>query len=173
MSQYTHHVSGIFSHQHAADRARLRLIEGGIPSSRIALIDSTTPPAASEQAKSNVVLKDMLVKGAIGTAVGTGIGALTEVALVAASVTIFVASPLVAPLALLGWGATLGATVGATLGAKVGSADQKSWLSDLVKDAIVDGQVMLVVKTLNQQETAITAEIIKLSVDNYKDVNMT
>ncbi len=46
---------------------------------------------------SDAVLKDVLVDASIGTAVGTGIGALGSVALAAASVIPFVASPLVAP----------------------------------------------------------------------------
>ena len=173
MRKYIHHVSGIFSHREAAESARTRLIDSGMPESRVTLFDSSSKlPPATEQAKSNAVLKNMIVKGAVGAAVGTGIGAITEVALVAASVTIFVASPLVAPLALLGWGATLGGTVGATIGAKLSPDNKKSWLTDLVRDAIASGQVMLVVETLSQQETDTTAEVIKLSVNNYQDVSM-
>lgn len=173
MDNYIHHVSGIFSHRDAATSALTRLVDRGIPKNRLQLFDSTsTLPASSQQAKSNVVLKDMVVDGAIGTAVGTGIGALAEVALIAANVTLFVASPLIAPLALLGWGASLGATIGATVGAKVSSEKKEGWLSDLIKDAITNGQVVLVVKTLTKHETEIAQEIIKLSVDNYKDVSV-
>jgi hypothetical protein len=173
MDNYIHHVSGIFSHRDAATSALTRLVDSGIPNNRLQLFDSnSTLPASSQQAKSNVVLKDMVVDGAIGTAVGTGIGALAEVALVAANVTLFVASPLIAPLALLGWGASLGATIGATVGAKVSSENKEGWLSDLIKDAITNGQVVLVVKTLTKHETEIAQEVIKLSVDNYKDVSV-
>jgi len=173
MDNYIHHVSGIFSHRDAATRALTSLVDRGIPNNRLQLFDSTsTLPASSQQAKSNVVLKDMVVDGAIGTAVGTGIGALAEIALIAANVTLFVASPLIAPLALLGWGATLGATIGATVGAKVSSENKEGWLSDLIKDAITNGQVVLVVKTLTKHETEIAQEVIKLSVDNYKDVSV-
>jgi hypothetical protein len=173
MDNYIHHVSGIFSHRDAATSALTRLVDRGIPNNRLQLFDSnSTLPASSQQAKSNVVLKDMVVDGAIGTAVGTGIGALAEVALVAANVTLFVASPLIAPLALLGWGASLGATIGATVGAKVSSENKEGWLSDLIKDAITNGQVVLVVKTLTKHETEIAQEVIKLSVDNYKDVSV-
>lgn len=173
MDKYIHHVSGIFSHRDAAQSAISRLVDRGIPQNRIQLFDSNSIlPATSQQAKSNKVLKDMVVDGAIGTAVGTGIGALAEVALVAANVTLFVASPLIAPLALLGWGASLGATVGATIGAKVSSENKTGWLSDLVKDAISNGQVVLVVETLSKQETEIVQDVIKLSVDNYKDLSV-
>lgn len=83
MSEFRHYVSGFF-----ADRARL-----------------VEPP----QSKS--VLKDVLVDGAIGTAVGTGGGALAQLALVAANVSLFVASPLLAPLSMPGCAASLGGTV--------------------------------------------------------------
>lgn len=172
MDKYIHHVSGIFAHREDAESALSRLVDKGIPQNRLQLFDSnSTLPASSQQAKSNAVLKDMVVDGAIGTAVGTGIGALAEVALVAANVSLFVASPLLAPLALLGWGASLGATVGATVGAKVSSENKEGWLSDLIRDAISNGQVVLVAETLTKQETAIAREVIKISVNDYKDLS--
>ena len=122
MSQYRHHVSGIFLNRTETESTLNTLIENGIPNEQIQIFDSNTSlPAATEQAKSNEVLKDMAVDGVIGTAVGTGIGALTQVALIAEIVSLFIASPLIAPLALLGWGASLGAMAGATFGAKNGS----------------------------------------------------
>jgi len=173
MNKYIHHVSGIFSHREAAESAHSRLVDKGIPQNRLQIFDSNSIlPASSQQAKSNEVLKDMVLSGAIGTAVGTGIGALAEVALVAANVTLFVASPLIAPLALLGWGGSLGATIGATVGAKVSSENKDGWLSDLIKDAISNSQVVLVVETISKQETEIAQAVIKLSVDNYKDVSV-
>ncbi len=173
MDKYIHHVSGIFSHRDAATSALSRLFDKGIPQKRMQLFDSnSTLPASSQLAKSNEVLKDMVVDGVVGTVVGTGIGALAEVALVAANVTLFVASPLIAPLALLGWGASLGATIGATIGAKVSSEKKEGWFSELIKDAISNGQVVLVVETLTKHETEIAQEVIKLSVDNYKDVSV-
>jgi len=172
MNEYRHHVSGIFAHRKDADSAFSRLIKQGVPKGRIQIFESdSTLPAATQQAKSNKVLKDMVVDGAIGTAVGVGIGALAEVALVAANVSLFVASPLLAPLALLGWGASLGATAGATVGAKVSSEKKEGWFSDLIRDAISNGQVVLVVETLTKQETEIAKEVIKISVNDYADVS--
>jgi hypothetical protein len=171
MSQYRHHVSGIFSNRIEAESTLNVLIERGLSSEQILIFDSdATLPASTEQAKSNEVLKDMAVDGVIGTTVGTGIGALAQVALIAANVSLFIASPLVAPLALLGWGASLGAMAGATYGAKVGS-EKEGWLSDLVKDAISAGQVVLVAQTNTKQETDIAREAIQTSVGNHKDTN--
>jgi hypothetical protein len=170
MSQYRHHVSGIFSNRREAANTWDILIKQGIPSEQLQIFESDTSlPATTQQAKSNEVLKDMVVHGVIGTAVGTGVGALAQVALVAANVSLFIASPLVAPLALLGWGASLGGLAGATYGAKIGS-NKEGWLSDLVKDAISSGQVVLVAETSTKQQTVIAREVIQTSVGNHKDV---
>lgn len=173
MAQYRHHVSGIFLNKRDATNTLDMLIKQGIPGEQLQIFESEASlPANSQLAKSNEVLKDMVVDGAIGTAVGTGIGALAQVALVAANVSLFIASPLIAPLALLGWGASLGGLAGATYGAKVGS-DKEGWLSDLVKDAISSGQVVLVAVTKTEEQTVIAREIIQTSVGNYKDVKTT
>ncbi len=172
MDQYRHHVSGIFANRVEAGSTLDKLVEQGLPRERLQIFESGSAlPAATQQAKSNEVLKDMVVDGAIGTAVGTGIGALAEVALIAANVSLFVASPLIAPLALLGWGASLGGMAGATVGAKISSEKKEGWFSDLIKDAISNGQVVLVAETRTNQETEIARKIIQTSVGNYKDVN--
>jgi hypothetical protein len=111
------------------------------------------PPEAGNAS----ALKDMLVDGAIGGAAGVGAGALTELALVATNVTLFVASPLLAPLALLGWGATIGATVGAL----VGIDKKEAPLSALIRDALAQGQVVLVADTQNPEETELASEVIQ------------
>lgn len=171
MRQYRHHVSGIFANRVIASTTLDILVKQGIHSNQLEIFESKSSlPVRTQQAKSNRVLKDMLVDGAIGAAVGTGIGALTQVVLIATNVSLFIASPLVAPLALLGWGASLGGMAGATYGAKIGSK-RVGWLSDWVKDAILNGQVVLVAETRSKQETDIAKEIIQSSVGNYKDVS--
>lgn len=75
MDQYRHHVSGFFAHRAEAEGAVSTLVGRGLGRDRLLLFD-----------------------GAIGTAVGTGIGALAQLAIVAGGVSLFVASPLVAPL---------------------------------------------------------------------------
>ena len=125
--------------------------------------------------KNNDMLKDVLVDGAIGTAVGTGIGALAEVALVAANVTLFIASPLIAPLAMLGWGASLGAVIGAVVGTEKDSglkaAKKDGKLAELISDAIASGQVVLVAVTRTEQETAMAREVIQASLGQHKELS--
>ena len=110
----------------------------------------------------------MLVDGAIGTAVGTGLGALAQVALVAGSVSLFVASPLVAPLVMMGWGASLGGL----LGSMVGAQSKEGGFSALIADAISSGQTVLVAETRTQDEAAIASDVIKASVGDCEDQSM-
>lgn len=172
MDQYRHHVSGFFAHPGEAESALSRLVELGLPRERLHLFETdSAQPVTAQQTKSNEVLKDVLVDGAIGTAVGTGIGALAEVALVAANVSLFVASPLLAPLMLLGWGASLGGIIGAAAGTTAGAGNKEGQLADLVRDAISSGQVVLVAETRTEQETTIAREVIQASVGDYNDVS--
>ena len=101
MSTYRHYLSGFFTHRDQAEIALTRLTGKGFPRTRVQIFDSQSPPIAHKSADgSNEVLKDVLVDSALGTAVGLTIGGLGEVALVAANVTLFVASPLIAPLVM-------------------------------------------------------------------------
>lgn len=173
MNEDRHHVSGFFAHREEAEIVFTQLVERGLPRERLHIFESDS--AASDTAPeegSNAVLKDVLVDATIGTAVGTGIGALGAVALAATSVSLFIASPLVAPLILMGWGASLGGLIGATAGATPGAGNKDGWLSDLVGDAIASGQVVLAVETLTEQETAIAREVIQAAVGDQKDNSM-
>ena len=174
MASYRHHISGFFVERDQADGALLKLIERGLAHEQLHIFatkSSRSPHALN--AESNGVLKDVLVDASIGTAVGTGIGALAEVGLVMANVSLFVASPLLAPLMLMGWGATVGGLIGATVGASDASVDRTKndgWFSQLIGDAISSGHVVLVVETRTEQETAIAREIIEASIGYSKDV---
>ncbi len=117
--------------------------------------------------------------GAIGTAVGTGIGALAEVALAAADVTLSIASPLIALLARLGWRASLGAVVGAVAGTVAGTgsdfggaAKKGGRFGTLIGDAVLAGQVVLVADTRTAQETAMARYVIQTSVGQYMEISM-
>ena len=168
MNNYHHHVSGFFVQQREAEKVISEIIANGIPKKRIHLFGKNSVlPTHTEKDSDKEVLKDVLVDGAIGTAIGTGLGLLVEVALVAANVTLFIASPLIAPLALLGWGASIGGVVGAS----VGAAETTKPLSNLVHDAIVAGQTVVVVETLTKEETVIAGKIIKVSIGNYSDIS--
>jgi hypothetical protein len=83
-------------------------------------------------------------------------------------VSLFIASPLIAPLAMLGWGASLGGFVGAAAGA----GNKEGGFSALVMDAISSGQVVLVAETVTAEETTLTKEVMQVAVENYRDVSV-
>ena len=176
MPSYRHHVSGFFAIAQEAESVQTRLINRGLPRERVHLFEAGKAAlTAATPAKSDAVLKDVLVDGAVGTVVGAGVGGLAEVALVAANVSLFVASPLIAPLVMLGWGASLGGLLGAMAGA--GTADKRSdpaandgKFATLIADAISSGQVVLVVETLTEQETAIARQVINTAVGESRDL---
>ena len=177
MQQYRHHVSGIFQRHNEAAFALMQLNDKGLPLRRMKIFeDNISIPAITTQGQSNEVLKNMVVKGSVGTVVGAGIGALAQVALVATNVTLFIASPLIAPLAMLGWGATVGATAGAAIGAvkdiKKHPEEKEGTFSDFISDAIANGQVVLVVATRTKEETKLASDVMQLSVNNYQDVSV-
>ena len=168
MNNFRHHVSGFFSNRDDAEAARAVLIARGLPRERLHLFERNGAPSdLAPRAGSNTVLKNIIIDGAVGTAIGTGLGAIAELALVAANVSLFVASPLIAPLAMLGWGASLGGFIGAA----VGAGNKEGGFPELIRDAIANGQVVLLAETCTEKETAIAQEVIKAAVGEYEDIS--
>jgi hypothetical protein len=173
MNEYHHHVLGFFAHRDEAESALSTLVKRGLPHEQLHIFKSdSVRPAPGVQSDSDTVLKNMLVDGAVGTVVGTGIGALGELALVAANVSLFIASPLIAPLAMLGWGASLGAVIGATTGTSTGSKHKKGRFVELIRDALASGQIVLAAETRTTQQTVIAKEVIENTVGDYKETSI-
>lgn len=168
MDEQNHIVSGIYTTCGEAEAVRDRLVERGLPRDQMNIVERAQLPENAKMTGDNDALKDVLVDGAVGAAVGTGIGALAEVALVVANVTLFVASPLIAPLAMLGWGAALGGVVGAAVGAEKVEAKpgekQEGKFSELVLDAIRSGHVVLVALTKSVAEATLVREVVGDSI---------
>ncbi len=175
VDEHHHYVSGFFATHDEAQETRAMLIKQGLPPAQVQQFATDLPAAAPvPREDSNAVLKDVFVDGTIGTAVGVGLGALAEVALVAANVSLFIASPLLAPLVMMGWGASIGAVIGTTVGAtahgNAASDSKDGWLSALVGDAIASGQVVLVVETRTETQTTTARDVIRAAVGGYRDV---
>jgi hypothetical protein len=167
MNTYRHYISGFFTHNDQADIAYTKLVAQGIPRTRMQIFDSHTDLTSHKSTEgSNEVLKEVLVDGAVGTAVGLTIGGLAQVALVATNVTLFVASPVIAPLVMMGWGAGIGGILGASAGAAVKAKP----LSELVTDAIKAGQIALVVETNSEEETSAAQAVFKELIGDYQDI---
>ena len=166
----SHKVSAIYTTRDEAEQVRQHLIDGGIAASEVALLqDLPLPP---DEEGNDEVLKDILVDSAIGTAVGTGVGAIGTVILWAASVTLFITSPLMTALAMLGWFAGVGGIVGGVVGAE-GKDDKKGKegkFSELVMDAIKSGNVVLVVRTHGETDRELAKDIIGKSLTGHHAV---
>jgi hypothetical protein len=157
-----HRVSAIYPTRNEAETVCQRLSDGGI--------DFCTVDSVHEQALetledgSDEVLKEVLVDGAIGTAIGTGVGVLGTAVLWASGAALFIASPVVAPLALLGWFASIGGVVGAVAGSAVtpeaGTTRKEGKFSELVMDAIKAGNVVLIARPRDKNESELAKKII-------------
>lgn len=73
-----------------------------------------------------------------------------------------------APLVLLGWGASIGGLVGPSIDA----AENTESLSALIEAAIKSGQIVVIAETRTITETGIAQEIIKSSIGDYNDVDV-
>lgn len=174
MDLYRHHVSGFFSQRSTAEQALAQLIQRGLLSEQLQIVatGSNAPPAPAPQARSNKVLKDMLIDIAIGTGIGIGIGALIAVALIVSEVSLFYASPLLAPFALTGMGGFIGGFLGSVIGASASAGQHHGRVAKLVEKAITHGDVVLVAQTHNAEETSMAREVIKATAGLVKDINM-
>jgi hypothetical protein len=155
----SHKVSAIYPSRAEAEGMRFKLIERGIDANDIDVLQGPAQVVVMQTPAvegSDDVLKEMLVDGAIGTAVGTGLGAIGTGVIWVWGVTLFVASPVVAPLAMLGWFAS----VGGLLGAATGAMRHGSGLTELVADAVDAGNSVLIARTHNSGETALVMALI-------------
>jgi hypothetical protein len=156
-------VSGIFASRREAEAVRSHLLEHGLPREQVDVVERVRADDDSrESAEADRVLKDVLIDSAVGTLVGTALGALGEAALVAANLTLFAASPFVAPVAMLGWGAAIGAVIGGAIGA--GGMKKDGKFSALVLHAIRSGHVTLIAHTRTDEENQLASRVIGPSV---------
>jgi hypothetical protein len=157
MEQYLHRVLGIYATRDAAEFAFGRLVQRGIPAENAKILESGCRDVDQDvKADSDDVLKELLREGAIGTAVGTLAAAAGTIALAAANISLFIASPVLGALYLLGWGASLGGFVGAL----AGSQSSKGDVSNLVRDTLASGHVILVVHAATEEQTTQARKII-------------
>ena len=167
MEKYLHKVAGIYTSQATAERTRNHLVGNGFALDQI---DILLPMESSSDNKiepeGDEVLKEVVKDGLIGTVVGGGVGALGVAAMVAANVTLFLASPLLGPLTIIGWGASAGAIAGASIGAGM----KEGRFADIVRDAGNSGHTVLIAHTLTDEQTRIAQDMITASVTEPSDI---
>lgn len=161
MQDYLHRILGFYATRAEAGSVFERLVECGVPRENLTLLEpGQGDPHAQATADSDDVLKEMFRQGAIGTALGTFAAAAGTAALAAANITLFIASPVLGTLTMLGWGASLGGLVGAVAGADTSKGD----VCDLVKAALASNHVVLVAHTTTEAQTTRARKIIGESI---------
>jgi hypothetical protein len=161
MGNYLHRVLGLYAVRAEAESVFDQLVQRGIPPEKVTILEPGRDDGNGEaKADSDDVLKELLREGAIGAAVGTLAGAAGTIALAAANITLFIASPVLGALYLLGWGASLGGFAGAVAGSQRSKGD----VSDLIRDALASGHVVLVAHTATEEQTTRAQQIIGASM---------
>lgn len=149
MKTYLHRVIGLYPNAAAATLDRERVVAQGLAARQIWQlapgVDAAGPHAGAD---SDDVLKDLLRDGTLGAALGTALGVGVAVALWAAGLTLFLGSPLLSALTVVGWGVSMGAMIGAL----VGLVRDKGDGGRLIKEALASGQVVLVVHARTEDE---------------------
>lgn len=62
--------------------------------------------------------------------------------------------------------------IGTAAGASAGAEHKKGQFADLIRDAILSGQIVLVAEARTTQETAIATEVIKSAVGDYNSLRI-
>ncbi len=163
MQPQRHHVTGFFAERGQAQDTYDRLIAQGIASQHMAVYPGETPaPDAAAATDDSTMLEKIIVDAGIGTVAGSVLGGLAEIALVAANVSLIISSPLIAPLVMLGWGASIGGLIGVAKGVlDKPDPEPPGGLSALIRDATAAGQVVLVVQTHSDEETTLARKTMQ------------
>lgn len=166
MTPYQHWLTGFFVKQEEAQAACAELIHRGIPAQQLRLYlndpEDQTPTTSGD---SQQVLTNFLVDRDMSASSGWAGGAEGDIPLGGTQVTLFVASPLIAPLAMLGWCPSLSAAVSGAI--RFNKKDGR--LAELVSDAIQSGQAALMVSTCSEAQTSVAIEVIQSAVGTYQD----
>lgn len=160
MVDYIHRIYGLYPSHLEAEQVYSQLLQQGFKPEQLELVekadsDKEIPPDSDE------VRNEVVIDGAIGTVAGGAAGALGEVALAAANVSLFIASPVLGTLTMIGWGAAVGGLVGAAVGA--GNPDTKRF-SDIVQDAVKSGHAALIVYAATESQTTLAQAVIAESL---------
>ena len=155
---YPHKVAAVYASAAAAEAAQRELLEARLGDIVIREVGPNTLDADAriepEQKQTrNSFIKDILAGGALGAAVGAA-GAGASAALLP---TLFVAAPVLGPLMVVGYAATLGGGAGAVKAFKI----KEGVLAGVVEDAAKDGLYSLIVHAPDAETQAHVEEVIQ------------
>ncbi|WP_041769482.1 hypothetical protein [Ectopseudomonas mendocina] len=170
MDVYRHNVSASFAQRSAAELSLAQLVQRGMSREQLQIFDAGKhePANLSTRLGSRGTRNSMLRYGGAGAVIGGVLGGLVQAGLVVSDMGLLMASPVLAPIMLVGSGAFLGAFVGALAG--VSSLTPKP--SPLMQDEVADGGSVLLANTRSAEETAMAREVLTASSGTCKDEDM-
>lgn len=162
---HAHRVAGVYATEQEAQSAYQGLIRQGFLPPQLSMIRQN-PKRKNRWIESNRTLWDIFKYTAIGTVVGGAFGLLGQIIITIADIDLFIASPFVGPVFMIGWGAMVGAFVGGG----IAISSQESQFADFVNGAINDSYVVLVAYTRSEQETRKAEQLIGHSSEDRSEM---
>lgn len=151
MSEYQHKLAGIFPDAGAMEQAERLFLDKGFQTGQITPIRAEE--AVEEQqhkieSESGAVRDEFIKDISMGTGVGGVAGAAGAAGIGLGAPALFVSAPVVAPLMVLGYAATIGGVAGAIHGLHV----KEDVLTAVVEDALKEGYPVLMIEARDEAE---------------------
>jgi LytS/YehU family sensor histidine kinase len=165
MKKYCRHVSGFFSNRDQAEAICSTLVNSGIDKEQLTLRRTNLVSNLSGDTDGITTAMLTSIMGTIvtGTAIGAVIGVTAGLAL--NPVDAYSATPLITPMILIGWGASMGAFIGAVIGAK----QKNQHLTKMGEETILYRQFTVIVETHDRQQTSTVKSIMDVAAEKSKN----
>lgn len=166
MSSNRHYVVGFFSRRTQAEKIFSQMIMQGISHKFVRIFDKySILPVAIIKENGGPNNANVSAGGTIDSLAGTGLSTLLGVQLIASAVTLIAEGELIPPLVGLGWGNSLG-----LIATNFYTREDAKLLSDLVHDAVLSRQIVIVIETNSQEETFLVSDVIEAAMGKLSDV---
>lgn len=162
MESYLHRVVGLYASRAEADEARDLIVARGLSAIQVRVLTEESPvPGYDAKSDPDDVLTNLPRDGANSTTVATEAGSSASITVASSNLTLFIASPLLDTLHLIGWDARRGGLVSDLVGSKRGKRN----LAALIKDALSSGLAVLVMNARSEAETALAQRVLNQHID--------
>jgi len=169
MRQYPHKLAGIFPDSTSLAQAEKLFVEAGFSREQVNRIQTGEALREQEQkieSESSGVRNEFIRDISVGTGVGGVGGAIGAAGIGLGLPALYVSAPVVAPLMVIGYAATIGGLAGAVRGLHV----KEDVLTSMVEDALHNDYPVLMVHTGDKRETEMAHELMQ-STMQIKEVS--
>ncbi|MDY6979593.1 MAG: hypothetical protein SV201_06900 [Pseudomonadota bacterium] len=169
MRQHPHKLAGIFPDTTSLAEAEKLFLDEGFSREQVNRIQAGEAEREQEQkieSESGGVRNEFIRDISVGTGVGGVGGAIGAAGIGLGLPALYVSAPVVAPLMVIGYAATIGGLAGAVRGLHV----KEDVLTAVVEDALHNGYPVLMVHTSDKSETEKAHELME-STMQIKEVS--